>query len=175
MSMIGNVLRLSPEQAAQLQADPDLIEAVLEACSGFGDSDDAAELGDLAPQLDLQKNWHVLHYLLTGEAWGGSAPQNFLLSGTEIGDDVTGYGPARLHSAAMTQSVSKYFETLDFAALLAGLDFGKMKAKDIYAVDEASDAEKAVWVTELTENLQELREYLSLAAAKGELLLIWLD
>ncbi len=45
---------------------------------------------------DVDKAWHGIHYLLTGTAWEGEAPLNFLISGgEEIGSVDVGYGPAR--------------------------------------------------------------------------------
>ena len=44
--------------------------------------------------LELDKSWHVLHFLFTGHPSHGPMPAAALLSGgREIGDDL-GYGPA---------------------------------------------------------------------------------
>jgi hypothetical protein len=45
--------------------------------------------------LNLEKSWHVLHYLLTGKAEKAPPPVgNAVLGGQDIGGD-RGYGPAR--------------------------------------------------------------------------------
>ena len=84
MSMIGNFLQVSPDTLAALIADPAGVEAII-----YPEGDDQF------PGLDVDKAWHGIHYLLTGDAWGGEAPlANVVLGGKEVGDDV-GYGPAR--------------------------------------------------------------------------------
>ncbi len=37
--------------------------------------------GDLGPEGDFEKSWGGLHYLLTGTAWEGEPPLNFLMGG----------------------------------------------------------------------------------------------
>src|SRR5690349_21134722 len=57
-------------------------------------SDDPASFAGLfggvatASHVSLEKSWHGLHYLLTGEVWEASGPLAFLLGGGEqLGDD----------------------------------------------------------------------------------------
>ncbi len=46
--------------------------------------------------LDLDKSWHLLHFLLTGDPWGGEPPlKDAIIGGTEIGPDL-GSGPAHV-------------------------------------------------------------------------------
>ncbi len=71
------------DPAADLAADPDLFEVLL-------DDDPSDEF------LDLDKAWHGLHWLLTGTADDTDTPAGqAILGGTEIGED-KGYGPSRL-------------------------------------------------------------------------------
>jgi hypothetical protein len=86
MSMIGNLRLVSDEQLNELFADPDQVEDFL------------YESGEPSPdeEDDVDKAWQGLHFLLTGSAWNGEPPLNFLVSGgREIGDVDVGYGPAR--------------------------------------------------------------------------------
>ena len=44
-------------------------------------------------EIDLDKSWHGIHFLLTGAAWEGERPLNFLiLGGEEVGDIDVGHG-----------------------------------------------------------------------------------
>ena len=48
-----------------------------------------------AEQLNIDKDWHGLHFLLTGEPYPNETPlAKAILGGTEIGDDIS-FGPAR--------------------------------------------------------------------------------
>ena len=59
-------------------------------------------------QVDLDKSWHGLHFLLTGSAWDGAPPLNFLVAGgTEVGDIDVGYGPARAFRAAEVAQIDQ--------------------------------------------------------------------
>lgn len=88
MVLIGR--RLSASELQAVLADPAAVSTLL-----FGDlEDDDAEMPE--PDLDLDKSWHGIHYLLTGTAWGiGEGAGAAILGGDEIGED-GGYGPARL-------------------------------------------------------------------------------
>ena len=50
--------------------------------------------------IDLGETWHGIHFLLTGTAWEGDPPLDFLLrGGSELGRLDVGAGPARWLSA----------------------------------------------------------------------------
>ena len=65
MGMVACFTSLAPRELQQLRDNPDEIE-------GFLYPDD----GDSEPPnyLDLDKAWHGMHYLLTGEAYDGPPP-----------------------------------------------------------------------------------------------------
>jgi Domain of unknown function (DUF1877) len=51
--------------------------------------------------LSLDKAWHGVHYVLSGTVEPGKALLSEpVLGGTEIGEDFSGYGPARFFTAA---------------------------------------------------------------------------
>ena len=56
-----------------------------------------SELSGKRRSLSLDKAWHGVHYLLTGAVEpDGTLLGQAVLGGTEVGEDFTGYGPARL-------------------------------------------------------------------------------
>src|SRR5215204_5430284 len=57
---------------------------------------EGAEIPSPVEEIDLDKSWHGIHYLLTKTAWAGEPPLSFLvLGGAEVGDIDVGYGTAR--------------------------------------------------------------------------------
>lgn len=52
--------------------------------------------------IDLDKAWHGIHFLLTGEVWAGSFPKGFLITG---GRDLRASESARSFSAAETRAI----------------------------------------------------------------------
>src|SRR5689334_11060249 len=99
MSMIGNFVRLSEPDLQRLLADPDKVPSFLM---------DAEEFEGPKRHLDVDKAWHLIHFLLTGSADEGSGPlANAVIGGQLLGNvDVGGYGPAVYLSAAEVAEVS---------------------------------------------------------------------
>lgn len=117
--------------------------------------------------LELDKSWHVLHYVLTGTAWDGPQPAAALLTGgREVGEDL-GYGPARVLSATETQAFAQFLATQNETALVKKLNVPKMRSMDIYCAD--GDAED-----DLNHYFPQLKSYVTDAAAKGQGLVIWM-
>ncbi len=60
------------------------------------------------PDISLDKAWHGVHYLLCGEIEpGATLLSQAVLGGTEIGDDDSGYGPARYFSPRQVADASR--------------------------------------------------------------------
>lgn len=79
MSMIGNLQRATDADVARLLANPEEIRRFL-----YGETDRYDNRADTR----LHKAWHGIHFVLTGSAWGGEPPLNFLVSGgASIGDE----------------------------------------------------------------------------------------
>jgi hypothetical protein len=118
--------------------------------------------------LELDKAWHVLHYLLTGSAWDGPMPAAALLTGgREVGEDL-GYGPARALSAKETQAFAQYLSSQSEMALAKKINVPQMQSMDIYCADEDSTEDLKLY-------FPQLKSYVADAAAKGQGLLIWMS
>ena len=65
MSMIGNLVAVSPEQLQSFMADPGLIVPFLSPDEGGAEP---------ANHLDLDKAWHAIHFTLNGKEWEGEEP-----------------------------------------------------------------------------------------------------
>jgi hypothetical protein len=161
MELIGH--RLSDTELTAVLDDPDTVESLL-----FGDlDDDDADMPE--PDLDLDKSWHAVHYLLAGSAWGlgdgvaGAA----VLGGEDIGDD-GGYGPARLVTADRVRAVADALDALDDATLRARFDRPAMKAAEIYPDIWDED----VPVDDFLEHVGELRRFYRTAAGNGQAILL---
>ena len=124
MVLIGR--RLSAAELHAVLDDPDTVSTLL-----YGDlDDDDAEMPE--PELDVDKAWHAIHYLLTGTAWEiGEGAAAAILGGTEIGED-GGYGPARLMSREMVRAIAAELDELDVEVLRARFDPAAIAAANIY-------------------------------------------
>ncbi len=89
--------------------------------------------GGSEDELDLDKAWHGLHFLLTGTDWGGKPPLNFIVAGGEmIGDEDVGNGPARAFTPEQLVEISRALDALSSDALRQRFDPAKMMELDIY-------------------------------------------
>ncbi len=121
MSMIGNFLQLSPADLTGLIADPSRVEPLIYT---DGEEDENS--------IDVDKSWQGIHYLLTGDAWGGEPPlANVVLGGTEIGDDV-GYGPARYLTADEVCAAAEALKDIPPDAFGRRYDASALAANNVY-------------------------------------------
>lgn len=166
MSMLCSVLGVSPEQIKAVRAQPSFAAEIAMAVLGEGD---ANQFGTLEEPLDLQKSWHVLHYLFTGSAYDTTSPGAALLSGEELGDDL-GYGPVRLHREEATAKFARFLQGEDIESLLTQINITEMAEADLYSVgDEAGVREEVGYYFPL------LKDYVVRVAQKRGGLLIWLS
>jgi len=136
MSMIGNFLPVSPEKLQSLIDNPESIPDFL--CP----DDEASEPPNL---LDVDKAWHAIHFLLTGNAWGGELPLALaLLGGIEIGED-EGYAPARYLTPE---------EVREDAAALSPLPTEKLAERYVPEALDKAEIYPEIWVQEGAEALE---------------------
>ncbi|MBI2094267.1 MAG: YfbM family protein [Candidatus Omnitrophica bacterium] len=167
-SMIGNFRQISPKQLQEIQKDPSTIHSLLYPEDGASDEPLVAS-GEL---LDVDKAWHGLHFLLTGDPWTGKPPLAYaVLGGKEIGDDV-GYGPVRFLTSEQVREASQALAVLPADELRKRFDPAQFKQADIYPEiwDENDEA-----LTYLLENYLRLVQFYQNAAAKGNAVLFYLN
>src|SRR5687768_11561699 len=114
MVLIGR--RLSTDELRAVLDDPAIVGTLL---YGALDNEDA-EMPD--PEVDLDKSWHVIHYLRTATAWDiGEGAGAAILGGEAIGED-GGYGPAGLVGVETVRAVATALEAIDVETLRARFD-----------------------------------------------------
>jgi len=123
--------------------------------------------GGSRPKLSLEKAWHGVHYLLTGEAESSTGA---VLGGTEIGDD-GGYGAARYFTAAEVSSLATELDNASSGDVLhARYAPGRMNDLAIYP-GGWDDPESREW---LIDALGDLRRFFAEAASRGDAIIICL-
>ena len=115
--------------------------------------------------VSLEKAWHGLHYLLTGEAWGGQGPLAFLLSG----DDADEGGP-RWFSTGETKKIHDALKAVSDDQLWSRFDADVMEDQDIYPLiwDEPEEELKEEYVM----YFNDLKQVVAAAAASDRGLMI---
>ncbi|MEU4792832.1 YfbM family protein [Micromonospora tulbaghiae] len=153
--MIFNARRLSAEELAAVLADPEKVGTLFQ-----GGPD----------ELDLDKAWHGLHYLLNGttyEVRGDAGPA--IIGGDPIGPDL-GMGPARLLMPDAVRAVAAGLDAIDETTLRARFDPAAMSEAEIYPHiwDDGDDE----FDSYLLPNFTALRDFYRDAAASGDAVLL---
>jgi hypothetical protein len=164
MGMTVMFRRLSGEDLSRLREEPGLVADYLqgEEPEGFGPFAD----------LDVDKAWHAIHFLLTGSAWEGDPPLNFIvIGGSDVGDDL-GYGPARGLSSDEVRNLAGALRAIPPDALLQRFDPAALTAANIYPEIWDRPPEEDDIRGYVSEYYDQLRSFVLDAAVEDEALLI---
>lgn len=163
MSMIGNFRRLTEGELNALLEEPETIAEFLY-------SDEAQ--ADTERQLDVDKAWHAIHYLLNGTAWGGKEPLvNAVLGGVPVGEEDVGYGPARYLRPSQVVETSKALQSISSEQLWSRFNAAAMKKAEIYPDFEGGDDDKEY----VCGNFEEIKSFFATAASHGDAMLLYLN
>jgi hypothetical protein len=137
----------------------------------FADEDFADVFGGTLPGFDsdnsisLEKAWHGLHFLLTGDPWGGSGHAAFLLTGgREAGEDM-GYGPARVIDALEVQDIDRTLKGVTSTELWSRFNARAWQQADIYP--SCADEPEEDLREEYLGYFEELKDFVAETAACG--------
>jgi Domain of unknown function (DUF1877) len=159
MSMIYRAFAIPDKLAGQTLADPDSIHQLLES------------LDESPNELSLEKSWHGLHYLMTGDVWAGEPPLNFIATGgEEVGDIDVGYGPARIFRTPQVAVIHAALNNLPDNYVDTKLDLPAFEAAKIYP--RIWSEPRPALVDEYTHFLNELKTYIGTAAESQQALLL---
>ncbi len=186
MSMNASFRTLSDADLTRLRSSPDIVEDYVlgieddpEDDEGDGSDDDGCGKPPRVPpgfgafmDLHVGKVWHAIHFLLTGSAWGGDAPLNFVaVGGSEVGDDL-GYGPPRAFTSDQVSAIAKALEPLPREVLLSRFDAEAFRGAEIYPhIWDRTDEDHPGWIGPYYERV---REFIIDAAKHHRAMLVWL-
>lgn len=127
-------------------------------------------------EIDLDKAWHAIYYILTGQAEGGKEPFNYLLEGgVQIGDDF-GYGPARAFSSEQAKGFYEILKNIDKNHIKDRFDLDDMKAKKIYVIEHAAHRDPAEELLEyVTEYFMILKAFMERTVKEQKGIVIYIS
>jgi hypothetical protein len=124
--------------------------------------------------FNLEKDWHIVAYLLTGDAklkeeHLPNAPLHNVIFGGLKTSVATGYGSVRYFDAKLVAETAAALAGADRKAIAARYDPAAMKKLDIYAPPEANEKKTILQV------IEELTAFFQKAAAAHEdvLTFVW--
>lgn len=161
MGMYFALCHVAQSRIDALHADPESTFDFLE--SGEGN------------QIDLDKAWHGIHFLLADSAWEGKLPAaTLMLGGRPIGDVDVGYGPARSLSPDEVRAFHDHVAAISADAFDARFDAQKMLDAKIYP---------EIWDRDLNGEpdgrpyvngyFQILKDFLARAVQQGDGVILW--
>ena len=163
MGMTACLAPITASQFGALLEAPDTISALVYP----------ADRLERKGRLDLDKSWHGLHWLLTGDVWGGAFPLGAaILRGEDVGPDL-GMGPARFVTPEEVVRVAAALEAISEEELTRRYDPVTMTALKIYPAiweDEGSGA----LVDYLLPYFRQLVRFYADAAQRGDAVLQWI-
>jgi hypothetical protein len=128
--MVGNFKRASDDRIRALLLQPEEITAYLHE-----DEDGEREGPDEPPPpcAYVDKAWHGIHFLLTGSAWEGPKPLDFIVrGGREVGEIDVGYGAARAFTSTEVEAIAAALRPLTREVLRDRFDPAEMSRLEIY-------------------------------------------
>ena len=194
MGMVAVLRRVDDAIIAQLLKHPPLIHRIL-SDEEEADEEPVTPLGFLArllgrktplpsitvereagDEVDLDKAWNAIHFMLTGAAFDIEHPLGFIFCGGEtVGNEEVGYGPARAFSAAATQQIADAVSAISRQDFLNRFNAPAMLKAGVYP-EPLWEPDRAAEHNEeyVAENFDSLRTFLTAAAKAKKGFLIFL-
>jgi hypothetical protein len=165
MSMIGNYVRVTEDVLNELLDGPEGLSSIIYP------EDETSEWVERRPDID--KSWHIIHFLLNGKPWDGVVPFMFVvLGGDTVSAEDVGYGPARFIDPAQVKQVASALQTVSSQDLLQRWDQEAIDHAEIYPEGWTRSAEEFEYIGG---NYEELRKFFLAAATNSEAVLEWIS
>jgi hypothetical protein len=124
-------------------------------------------------ELDLDKSWQGIHFLLTGTAFEGEPPLDFIVrGGAEIADVEVGISPARVLSGDEVRAIADAIERVPPEELRKRFDPERMREEGIYPDIWDRDPADDDTLGYLIEHYTGLRAFVRRAADRGDGLIV---
>jgi hypothetical protein len=165
MSMIGNLLQITPSKLEEILIDSSVLEDIF-----YTDESDNL--------IDIEKAWEGIFYLLTGfgtdEMHEAKPPFSWVLFSLQLVDEDQdmGYGPAHFLTEEQVKEVSLALTSINIAHLKSRFNSKVMMEKGIYP-EIWGEGEAAF--DYLYENFEKLKNFYKSASSKGNAVITFLN
>lgn len=172
MSMIGNFYMLEQHIVEDIQAGKlSLAEDILYNEEKEPDGEDC---------LDIDKTWHAIHFILTGqagkteEATGeNTVLSKLIFSGNLLTDEDVGYGPAMLITQAEVKEIAKEIQGISRELLYKSFDLSTMLKNGVYPMINDEDEDgffEYVW-----QYFEEIQRFFRVAAQENKCVIFYIN
>lgn len=158
--MTGQYLRVAPDTITRIQRAPSTLLDALHP--------DPQPADFLVKHLDIDKTWHVIHFLLNDDPWEGQAPFDVVLGGTPLTEEDLGYGQARYLVPQEVAASARALQGIAPEQLWSRYDPARARAAELYWSDDAGSKQYAL------ENYERLQAFFAAAAKAHDAMILWL-
>jgi hypothetical protein len=124
-------------------------------------------------ECDVGKMWHALQFLLTGSAWEGPAPLDFLVNGGhDLAEPDGDSFSIRAFSPAQVKEIAEALAAISPESLQRRFDPAAMRANDIYPDVWTREDEIDQLRDELTRSYRKMQQFIAETAREGSALLL---
>jgi hypothetical protein len=117
--------------------------------------------------LDLDKAWHILHFMLGNDVWDGNPPLNFiLLGGEDVGKIDVGYGPARAMRSGDVQIAKEALDKVSDDEIRSRFDPSAEGMSEVYPNGWHEPDPTGQGLQYILDNMASLREFLATTARR---------
>ena len=164
MGMVGKFAAVTPKQLQSLIDEPSQTVDFL-----YSKEVDDKPTG----QLDIDKAWQGIHFLLTGEPYSNeSFLAKAIFGGTEVGDDV-GFGSARYLTPEEVNQVAVALRDVSTEDLAERYIPRAFEEANIYPAG-IWESEGSVALDYLLSNYESMAAFYELVAARGDAILLFI-
>jgi len=161
MGMSASFYRVSNSMLQTIMSNLDDIDEIIYESQEIQDT-----------ELDIDKSWHGIYFLLTGDASFETTNQTLagqaILGGEEIGEDL-GYGPLRFLSASKVIEIHHELSSITISELSSRFHLEKINKVEIYPSDRNWTEEDRDY---LVEHYAQLVKFYQVAASNEEAVLL---
>lgn len=167
MGMIGILLRVTNEQLKNFLIDSSLLEV-------FADAEGLEESGN---QLDLDKSWDAINFLLTGHSLdtieAAEPPlSRIIFSGQLIDEDQDmGYGPAHYLTPEQVREINTTLSKISILEFRERYSADKLNDKGVYPQAWEDDEGEKDYLCEYFDNL---KAFYAKAAQEGQAIVTYI-
>jgi hypothetical protein len=162
-----HIEELNADQIAELIENPDGLSPLI-----FSNSDDWKKTTRIA--MSNHNGWHTIHYLLAGDAWGGSWPLNFMAAldvGTPVSYDEE-CPPAKMFSPSEVKTISEALQDISPAQLIERFDSEDDNLFQVGCGVDAFSSPEEYLNDSMMPDYEEIRSFVSAAASRDHGLLV---
>lgn len=134
-----------------------------------------SEPAETYDEIDLDKAWHGIHFMLTGEKGETDTTAGLLLAGQQIGDIDVGYGPARILNQHQVQQLYNHLSEISEDVFKEKYDPQKMNALEIYPDIFKPNRDHEENLEYFCEHFELLKDFITRTAQKNDGIIIFMN